>query len=84
MQNNVEKHDSLKVQYMAIKEDVQAQRKSTVDFEAELNKLREDFKDKNEKFQNKARELKHLESKKNRLEKDLNQLKEHIASRSES
>lgn len=81
MVNSESNEQKLKDKYDENKLALEAQAQATANYEAKFQEKRKHFLAKNEIYQEKARELKRLESKRNRIQSDIAKMNEHIEER---
>lgn len=74
-------HQELQDQMNAKKQEITSNARSATNFEAEYGEMREKFKEMNENFCRKARELKTKKSRKVRMNQELENLQQHLAER---
>lgn len=84
VQNSATSEQKQKDQCMALKAEIDAKNRVAAAYDAKFNEMRENFKNKNEIYLQKARELKRVESKRDRIASDIAKLKDHIENHAHS
>lgn len=84
IQNNAASEQKYKDECIALKTEIDAKNRAAAAYDAKFAEMRENFKNKNEIFLQKARELKRVECKRDRIASDIAKLKDHIENHAHS